>query len=76
MSSQSRDKFYKWYNEHAIGKSFNFKEEAIKYCITDCDLLRKSAVAFHKMIMEKYGVAPFHQSVSLSHLASLIYRKL
>ena len=58
MSPQNRTDFLEWYNTASQG-IFNFKEEAIKYCLNDVDVLREACIIFRKNFIEQCHTDPF-----------------
>ena len=56
-----------------ISKQWNLKEELIKYCKDDVELLAKSIYAFRKIIYELFDTDPFRY-VTLASLSMDIFR--
>jgi hypothetical protein len=54
-------------------KIWNFKREAVKYCIQDCDLLFKILIKFNKFIFKKYKLH-LNDFPTLPSLAFAIFR--
>eukprot|EP00920_Eleutheroschizon_duboscqi_P022514 GHVT01054623.1.p1 GENE.GHVT01054623.1~~GHVT01054623.1.p1 ORF type:complete len:211 (+),score=8.67 GHVT01054623.1:1163-1795(+) len=46
-TKEEKDEFVKWHTEQA-SKTFDFKEEIIKYCVQDVVILRKGALKFQE----------------------------
>jgi len=55
------------------GKTWNFKEEAIKYCKLDCQCLYEILVNFNKLIFNEFKVN-INKCLTLPSLAMLIYK--
>lgn len=55
-------------------KKWDLREEAIKYCMNDCNLLLQVIVEFNLFIFEKFGVDA-NKSPTLSSLSFKIFRK-
>lgn len=67
---------FKDYNDYITSfkyKSWNLKEETIKYCEKDCVLLYNILIKFNKLIYSKYKVDAFKYS-TISSLAFAIFR--
>lgn len=54
-------------------KTWNFKDEAIKYCKLDCKCLHEILVEFNKLIFNEFKVN-IHKSLTLPSLAMRIYK--
>jgi DNA polymerase type B, organellar and viral len=54
-------------------KEWNFRDEAIKYCIQDCIALHQVLVKFNKLIFTEFSVN-IHRSLTLPSLAMRIYK--
>jgi hypothetical protein len=67
--------FLPWYKEQANVTDWNFKEELIKYCRADVELLSKAVLKFSKLFLEKLDVDPF-QYITLPSLCMSIYRNM
>ena len=64
--------FKAWYDTQRDVKNWNFKEEFVKYCRADVEVLSKAVLKFRKMFMDKLDVDPFRY-VTLASLCMSIY---
>jgi G:T-mismatch repair DNA endonuclease (very short patch repair protein) len=64
--------FLPWYNQQQDVTDWNFKEEMVKYCRADVELLSKAILKFRKMFMDSLDVDPFRY-VTLASLCMSIY---
>ena len=70
-----KNDFLPWYKEQAHVTDWNFKDELIKYCRADVELLSKAVLKFSKLFLEKLDVDPF-QYITLASLCMSIYRNM
>ena len=74
LTTKAYDKEFKpWYDEQAKKNDWNFKEEMVKYCKADTELLSKSILVFRKMFKDKLDIDPFRY-VTLASLCMAIFR--
>ena len=66
-------KFKPWYDGVKCEKQWNFKEEMIKYCRADVEVLSKAVLTFRKMFKAKLDIDPFRY-VTLASLCMAIFR--
>ena len=60
MKQESRDKFIKWYIEQLNNNyEFNFKDELIKYCKLDVEILYRGCRCYRDIFMNVAGCDPF-----------------
>ena len=75
MKPKDREAFLAWYKEQRDnGYIFNFKEEIIKYCRSDVDILRKCCMEFREMLREITGIDPFEECLTIASTCHLVYR--
>lgn len=58
MTQCEQEEFYRWYNNVRQG-TFNFREEAVRYCKNDVDILSKGCSVFREEFLCETGVDPF-----------------
>lgn len=75
MSCKKREEFLKWYEEQK-DLEYNFKDELVKYCISDVDILAKSLEVYisEAMNMNK-GLNPL-ECVTIASYAMKVYRSI
>jgi len=76
MDSDVYEKEFKpWYKEIVAENKndWNFREEIVKYCRADVELLSKSVLSFRKMFKERLDIDPFRY-VTLASLCMAIFR--
>jgi hypothetical protein len=83
MSKDELDKFKLWYNAERNSvnkKEFNLKDEMIKYCRQDVQILKKGILSFRNILMnldkEEFCVDPFLHTISIASYCHMLYRKL
>ena len=75
MKPETRKAFLTWHKEQRDnGYIFNFKEEFIKYCRSDVDILRKCIMSFREMLREITGVDPFEKCLTIASVCLEVYR--
>ena len=52
------EEFNEWYDTQA-GKTFNFKEDVIKYCRSDVKVLAMGVLKFRQIYYNEFDVDPF-----------------
>ena len=67
MKPEVREAFRAWHKEQRDnGYIFNFKEEIIKYCRSDVDILRKCCMEFREMLRGITGIDPFEKCLTIA----------
>ena len=75
MKPEVREAFLVWHKEQRDnGYIFNFKEEIIKYCRSDVDILRKCCLEFREMLCEITGIDPFEKCLTIASACHQVYR--
>ena len=75
MKPKDREVFLAWHKEQRDnGYVFNFKEEIVKYCRSDVDILRKCCMVFREMLCEITGIDPFEKCLTIASACHLVYR--
>ena len=67
--------FKPWYNKIVAGNKndWSFRNEMVKYCRADVELLSKAVLSFRKMFKDKLDIDPFRY-VTLASLCMAIFR--
>ena len=75
MKPKAREAFLVWHKEQRDnGYIFNFKEEIIKYCRSDVDILRKCSMEFREMLCQITDIDPFDKSLTIASTCHEVYR--
>ena len=75
MSPKDRETFISWYNDQIKdGYIFNFKQEIIKYCKQDVNILRLACLTFRKMFLS-FHVDPFLDCTTIASTCLRVFRK-
>ena len=64
--------FLPWYKQQKDINNWSFKNEMVKYCRADVELLSKAVLKFRKMFLESLDVDPFRY-VTLASLCMSIF---
>ena len=84
MSESAKLEFEKWYvaEKEQVGEEWNLREELLKYCINDVDILRRCCMQFRTMFMEVTktteedpGVDPFKKPITIAAACNLVLRR-
>jgi hypothetical protein len=70
-----RDAFMEWYNERKQ-QPWCFKDELIKYCVNDVDILAKIMASFHNVCMERFDRSPWHHPTAPSYVHKTIVAQI
>ena len=75
MKPGERGAFIAWHKEQVENNyEFNFKEEIVKYCRSDVDILRKCCLLFREMLRDETGIDPFERSLTIASYCHEVYR--
>ena len=75
MKPEARESFLTWHKEQRESDYiFDFKEEIIKYCRSDVDILRKCCMEFREMLREITGIDPFEKCLTIASYCHQVYR--
>ena len=75
MKPEAREAFLAWHKEQVeSGYVFDFKEEIVKYCRSDVDILRKCCMQFRELLRDKTGIDPFERSLTIASYCHEVYR--
>ena len=75
MKPEAREVFLAWHKEQVESNyEFNFREEIVKYCRSDVDILRQCCMEFRKMLRDKTGIDPFEKCLTIASYCHEVYR--
>ena len=75
MKPEAREVFLAWHKEQVESNyQFNFKEEIIKYCRSDVDILRNCCMKFREMLRDETGIDPFDTCLTIASYCHEVYR--
>ena len=75
MKPKDREAFLTWHKEQRDnGYIFNFREEIVRYCRSDVDILRKCCMEFREMLRDITGIDPFEKCVTIAGTCLEVYR--
>ena len=75
MKPEDREAFLSWHKEQRDnGYVFNFKEEIVKYCRSDVDILRKCCMEFREMLCEITDIDQFEKCLTIASACHEVYR--
>ena len=70
-----RKAFIKWHDEQVANNYvFNFREEIIKYCRSDVDIMRKCCLLYREMFRKETDIDPFNKSLTIASYCQEVYR--
>ena len=75
MKPEARETFLAWHKEQReSGYVFDFKEEIVKYCRSDVDILRQCCMQFREMFREYTDIDPFEKCLTIASACHEVYR--
>ena len=76
MKPEAREAFLAWHKEQVENNYvFDFRNEIIKYCRSDVDILRKCCMKFREMLRDKTkGIDPFEDCLTIASYCHRVYR--
>ena len=75
MKPGERDAFIAWHDEQVANNyRYDFREEIIKYCRSDVDILRKCCLLYREMFQEETGIDPFNKALTIASYCQEVYR--
>ena len=76
MKPEAREAFLAWHKEQVENNYvFDFRNEIIKYCRSDVDILRKCCMEFREMLRDKTsGIDPFEDCLTIASYCHRVYR--
>ena len=75
MKPEARETFLAWHKEQVESDYiFDFKNEIVKYCRSDVDILRKCCMEFREMLREITDIDPFEKCLTIASYCHEVYR--
>jgi hypothetical protein len=74
MTNDQQREFLKWYL-NVKDSTFNFKEEILKYCHNDVEILAKACIKFRQEFVTANCVDPFQESITIAGAALAVFKK-
>ena len=75
MKPEAREAFLAWHKEQVESNyEFNFREEIVKYCRSDVDILRQCCMEFREMLRGITGIDPFEKCLTIASYCHEVYR--
>ena len=75
MKPEAREAFLAWHKKQVEDDYvFDFKNEIVKYCRSDVDILRKCCMGFREMLRKETGIDPFDTSLTIASYCHEVYR--
>ena len=75
MKPGERDAFISWHDEQvASNYRYDFREEIIKYCRSDVDILRNCCLLYREMFRDETDIDPFNKALTIASYCQEVYR--
>ena len=75
MKPEAREAFLAWHKKQVEDDYvFDFKNEIVKYCRSDVDILRKCCMQFREMLRDETGIDPFDKCLTIASYCHEVYR--
>ena len=75
MKPKARGAFLAWHKEHVESDYiFDFREEIVKYCRSDVDILRQCCMEFREMLRNETDIDPFEKCLTIASYCHEVYR--
>ena len=75
MKPEERDAFIAWHDEQvASNYRYDFREEIIKYCRSDVDILRNCCLLYREMFRDETDIDPFNKALTIASYCQEVYR--
>ena len=75
MKPGERDAFIAWHDEQVANNyRYDFREEIIKYCRSDVDILRKCCLLYREMFRNETDIDPFNKALTIASYCQEVYR--
>ena len=74
MKPEERDAFIAWHDEQVANNyRYDFREEIIKYCRSDVDILRKCCLLYREMLRDETDIDPFNKALTIASYCQEVY---
>ena len=75
MKPEERDAFIAWHDEQVANNyRYDFREEIIKYCRSDVDILHKCCLLYREMLRKESDIDPFNKALTIASYCQEVYR--
>ena len=75
MKPGERDAFITWHDQQVANNyRYDFREEIIKYCRSDVDILRKCCLQYREMFRNETDIDPFNKALTIASYCQEVYR--
>ena len=75
MKPGERDAFIAWHDEQVANNyRHDFREEIIKYCRSDVDILHKCCLLYREMFRKETDIDPFNKALTIASYCQEVYR--
>ena len=75
MKPGEREAFIAWHDEQVANNyRYDFREEIIKYCRSDVDILRKCCLLYREMFRKETDIDPFNKALTIASYCQEVYR--
>ena len=75
MKPGERDAFMAWHDEQVANNyRYDFREEIIKYCRSDVDILHKCCLQYREMFRKETDIDPFNKALTIASYCQEVYR--
>ena len=74
MKPEERDAFIAWHDEQVANNyRYDFREEIIKYCRSDVDILRRCCLLYREMFRDETDIDPFNKALTIASYCQEVY---
>ena len=74
MKPEERDVFIAWHDEQVANNyRYDFREEIIKYCRSDVDILRRCCLLYREMFRDETDIDPFNKALTIASYCQEVY---
>ena len=75
MKPGEREAFIAWHDEQVANNyRYDFRQEIIKYCRSDVDILRKCCLLYREMFRNETDIDPFNKALTIASYCQEVYR--
>ena len=75
MKPGEREAFIAWHDEQVANNyRYDFRQEIIKYCRSDVDILRKCCLLYREMFRKETDIDPFNKALTIASYCQEVYR--
>ena len=75
MKPGEREAFMAWHDEQVANNyCYDFRQEIIKYCRSDVDILRKCCLLYREMFRKETDIDPFNKALTIASYCQEVYR--